>query len=182
MADVFWKAKSVNVTDRNPLNPSLFLRPEELRRAADLLFYAHRDFSALGLAALEPFGLGRADHRALQFIGRDPGIHVSALLDILKVRKQSLNRTLRQLGEHGLIETKAGRDDRRQKTLWLTQTGEDLVRSIESEQHARIIEAYRSAGPKAIAAFWDILIHMIEPAERDKIRRKLDLDRISGPT
>lgn len=169
------------MTDRNTINPSLFLRPEELRRAADLLFFAHRDFSALGLAALEPCGLGRADHRALHFIGRDPGIHVGALLDILKVSKQSLNRTLRQLLQHSLIESKVGRNDRRQKTLWLTAQGVALVNAIESEQHKRIIEAYRSAGPKAIAAFWDILIHMIDPQERDAVRKKLDLDRITGP-
>lgn len=168
------------MTDRNSINPSLFLRPEELRRAADLLFYAHRDFSALGLAALDAQQLGRAHQRALHFIGREPGIHVGALLSVLKVTKQSLNRTLRQLLDHKLIETKTGRDDRRQKTLWLTDDGNALVKTVEDEQHQRIIEAYRSAGPKAIAAFWDILIHLIDPEERDAVRRALDLDHIAG--
>lgn len=181
MADVFPADKTVNVTDRNTINPSLFLRPEELRRAADLLFFAHRDFSALGLDILEAQNLGRAHQRALHFIGRDPGITVGALMTLLKVRKQSLNRTVRQLLEQSLVESKPGRDDRRQKTLWLLPEGAALMKAVEAQQHARIMEAYRSAGPKAIAAFWDILIHMIDPEDRDRVREKLDLTEIGGP-
>lgn len=169
------------MTDRNTINPSLFLRPEELRRAADLLFFAHRDFSALGLDILEQKNLGRAHQRALHFIGREPGITVGALMSQLKVRKQSLNRTVRQLLEQSLVEAKPGRDDRRQKTLWLLPEGEALTKAVETQQHQRIIEAYQSAGPKAIAAFWDILIHMTDPHDRKAIREKLDLNKISGP-
>ena len=44
--------------------------------------------------SLEELGLGRAHHRALHFIGRNPGITVSDLLGILRITKQSLARVL----------------------------------------------------------------------------------------
>ena len=47
---------------------------------------------------LDELGLGRAHHRALHFIGRNPGIPVSDLLGILRITKQSLARVLSDAG------------------------------------------------------------------------------------
>ena len=52
----------------------------EMRMAQDLLFFAYRDFTNAADVVLEELGLGRAHHRALHFIGRNPGITVSDLL------------------------------------------------------------------------------------------------------
>ncbi|MEM7570416.1 MAG: MarR family transcriptional regulator [Pseudomonadota bacterium] len=166
------------MTDRKPINPSLFLRPEELRRAADLLFYAHRDFSRLGETALGDMGLGAADHRALHVIGRNPNITVSALMALLKVTKQSLHRTLKQLLAAGMITQSVGREDRRQKLMALTPQGQALVDKIEAEQHSRITQAYRHAGPRAIASFWEILLFLTDPKDREQIRKSLQLDDV----
>ena len=38
---------------------------------------------------------GRAHHRVLHFVNRNPGMKVAELLDILKITKQSLGRVLR---------------------------------------------------------------------------------------
>ncbi|MHA4874969.1 MarR family transcriptional regulator, partial [Enterococcus faecium] len=67
-------------------NP-LFLREEELRQGIELLFYAYRDFTADPDAILERYGFGRAHHRVLHFVSRNPGITIAQLLAILRITK-----------------------------------------------------------------------------------------------
>ena len=77
----------VNVTDLKPnINP-LFLREEELRQGMELIFYAYRDFTAEPDAILAQYQFGRAHHRVIYFVGRNPLITVSQLLEILKITK-----------------------------------------------------------------------------------------------
>src|SRR5689334_5579971 len=73
----------------------------EMRLAQDLLFFAYRDFTNAADRILEELGLGRAHHRALHFIGRNPGLNVSDLLGILRITKQSLARVLSALMDKG---------------------------------------------------------------------------------
>ena len=101
----------------------LFLREEEIRLAQDLLFFAYRDFTNAADVILDELGLGRAHHRALHFIGRNPGITVSDLLAILRITKQSLARVLGALVEQGYVAQAPGRADRRQRLLTLTPAG-----------------------------------------------------------
>src|SRR6266513_2101743 len=56
----------------------------------ELLFFAYRDFVSDPDEALARFGFGRAHHRVLHFVNRNPGMRVADLLDILKITKQSL--------------------------------------------------------------------------------------------
>ena len=83
-------------------NP-LFLREEELRQAMEMLFVAQRDVASQADPVLDRHGLGRAHHRVLAFVAREPGITVTALLDRLKVTKQSLSRVLSELSEGGYV-------------------------------------------------------------------------------
>src|SRR5580693_3271369 len=93
----------------------------EIRQAQDLLFFAYRDFTNAADVALEELGLGRAHHRALHFIGRNPGITVSELLAILRITKQSLARVLGALVDQGYVAQAQGDQDRRQRLLSMTQ-------------------------------------------------------------
>ena len=86
----------------------LFLREEELRSAQDLLFFAYRDFTRAADEVLEGLGMGRAHHRALHYIGRNPGLPVSDLLSILRITKQSLARVLNMLVEEGYVTQQQG--------------------------------------------------------------------------
>ena len=94
-----------------------FPREEDIRVAQDLLFFAYRDFTNAADVILEELGLGRAHHRALHFIGRNPGITVSELLGILRITKQSLARVLGALVDQGYVAQTPGREDRRQRLL-----------------------------------------------------------------
>ena len=81
----------------------------------ELLFFAYRDFIGDPDAILDEFGFGRAHHRVLHFVNRNPGMPVAELLQILKITKQSLGRVLRELIEGGFIEQQTGAIDRRQR-------------------------------------------------------------------
>src|SRR3546814_16430155 len=129
-------------------NP-LFLREEELRQAMELLFFAYRDFTGEPDKILVDYGFGRAHHRVIYFVGRNPGITVSELLAILRITKQSLSRVLGQLVRDGFIVQKAGSADRRQRLLELTQKGVELERQLSESQRHRTPRAYREAGATA---------------------------------
>ncbi len=75
------------------------IAPGELISHVELLFFAYRDFTGDADAVLEEYGFGRAHHRVLHFVSRNPGLRVANLLEILKITKQSLARVLKQLVE-----------------------------------------------------------------------------------
>ena len=83
---------------------SLYLRDEELIRGIEMLFYAYRDFTSDPDEILKAYGFGRAHHRVVHFVGRNPGMTVTELLTILKVTKQSLSRVLSQLVHEGFVK------------------------------------------------------------------------------
>lgn len=154
-------------------NP-LFLRDEELRRGIELLFFAYRDFISDPDAILRDYGFGRAHHRALHFIGRNPAITVSELLDILKITKQSLSRVLSQLIESGYVRQEKGAQDRRQRLLFLTDAGHDLETALSTPQRARVARAYREAGGEAVAGFMKVLIGLLDAGERGPVIAKVN--------
>jgi len=143
----------------------LYLTEEQLRQGIELLFFAYRDFTAEPDAILEQFGFGRAHHRVIYFVGRDPGMTVGELLTILRITKQSLSRVLGQLVEQGFIVQKTGPRDRRQRLLYLTDKGADLERQLSAEQRARIARAYRAAGAQAVEGFRKVMLGIIGQEE-----------------
>ena len=105
----------------------------------ELLFFAYRDFISEPDEILAGYGFGRAHHRVLHFVDRNPGLSVADLLDILKITKQSLARVLKQLLDQGFVEQRAGKRDRRQRLLHATPEGTRLARTLAAIQ-ARLIE------------------------------------------
>lgn len=139
----------------------LFLRDEELRQGIELLFFAYRDFTAEPDAMLAKYGFGRAHHRVIYFVGRNPGMTVGELLSILRITKQSLSRVLGQLVDQGFVMQKTGPRDRRQRLLYLTDKGAELERQLSAEQRARIARAYRAAGAQAVEGFRRVMLGII---------------------
>src|SRR5271154_7491361 len=81
----------------------------------ELLFFAYRDFVGDPDEVLAKLGFGRAHHRVLHFVNRNPGMKVADLLVILKITKQSLGRVLKPLIDEGSVMQRAGANDRRQR-------------------------------------------------------------------
>ena len=148
----------------------LFLTDDQLRGGIEAMFFAYRAFTADPDRILENYEYGRAHHRALHFINRGPGLTVTSLLDVLGVTKQSLNRVLRALLEDGLVESRVGKRDRRERLLFLTTAGTDLERRLSEAQRARVRAAYRAAGPQAVAGFRTVLEAMMDDAGARQFR------------
>jgi DNA-binding MarR family transcriptional regulator len=141
----------------------LFLTDEQLRKGIEAMFFAYRAFTADPDRILENLEYGRAHHRAIHFINRQPGLTVNTLLSVLGVTKQSLNRVLRTLVEDGLVEARVGRKDKRERHLYLTEKGAGLERELSEAQRTRMRAAYRTAGPAAVAGFRQVLEAMMDP-------------------
>jgi DNA-binding MarR family transcriptional regulator len=141
----------------------LFLTDDQLRRGIEAMFFAYRGFTADPDRILQEYGYGRAHHRAIHFINRSPGTTVNNLLSILGVTKQSLNRVLRTLVEDGLVDSRVGDRDKRERHLYLTEAGAALERKLSEAQRSRMRDAFRAAGPDAVAGFRAVLEQMMDP-------------------
>lgn len=135
----------------------------------ELLFFAYRDFVGDADEALAEFGFGRAHHRVLHFVTRHPGMKVADLLEILNITKQSLARVLKQLVDEGYVLQKEGANDRRQRLLYATPTGEALAMKLAGLQTQRIARALEDIGPGARDEARRFLIAMIDGRERDHV-------------
>ncbi|MEO8375421.1 MAG: MarR family transcriptional regulator [Sphingomonas bacterium] len=144
----------------------LFLREPELRRGMELLYFGNSHFTRAIDRGLASRGLGRAHHRALYFIARSPGMTVSQLLSLLAITKQSLGRVLTELTDRGLVETRPGDRDRRQRLLSLTEEGKALENELFEALRERLSAAYASAGQAAVGGFWAVLEGLIPEEER----------------
>ena len=162
-----------------PLAPAHSVSPED--RGAhereptwdviELLFFAYRDFVGDPDDVLAKFGFGRAHHRVLHFVNRNPGMKVAELLDILKITKQSLGRVLKQLVDQGYVVQKEGSNDRRQRLLYVTPKGETLAMRLAGLQTERIARALAQLGPNAHEAACRFLVAMINSDNRDGVQR-----------
>lgn len=147
----------------------LFLREPEIRRGVELLYFGYSHLYRGIDEGLAGQGLGRAHHRSLYFIARQPDIMVSELLRVLGITKQSLGRVLGDLTERGLIETRAGRQDRRQRLLRVTAAGAALEGELFESLRERLSVAYAQAGQAAVTGFWAVLEGLIPPEERQRV-------------
>ena len=155
----------------------LYLTDENLRKGIEALFFAYRDFTSDPDRILADMDYGRAHHRAVHFINRNPGMTVNRLLTILGVTKQSLNRVLRALIEDGLVESRVGPEDKRERHLYLTASGQELERRLTDTQRERVRAAYRAAGPAAVAGFRQVLEAMMEPETRSQYEKLSEKNR-----
>jgi DNA-binding MarR family transcriptional regulator len=91
------------------------------------------------------------------------------LLRTLSITKQSLGRVLSELSDRGMIETRTGREDRRQRLLRLTPAGAALERELFSTLREQLSAAYAQAGQEAVTGFWRVLEALIPQEERNRI-------------
>lgn len=152
-----------------PSASPLFLREAEIRRGIELLFFGYSNLYKPTDRLLGEQGLGRAHHRALYFVARQPGMPIGGLLRLLGITKQSLGRVLNELVERGLIDIALGEEDRRQRLLHLTEKGIALEAELFGVIRENLSAAYGQAGQDAVTGFWRVLELMSPPAERARV-------------
>jgi DNA-binding MarR family transcriptional regulator len=143
---------------------------EQMVELTELFFFAYRDFVGDADRLLENYGFGRAHHRVLHFVNRRPGLPIAALLDILKITKQSLNRVLKQLLDAGFVEAHAGALDRRQRLLFATPKGARLAQDLAALQSERFRRAFGELPPEACESAAEFLLAMVNGSDRDRVR------------
>ena len=171
-------AKYVNMADVNSLpqfGPAATAAEKEalLVRAVELMFFAYRDFTSEPDAILASLDFGRAHHRVLHFVDRNPGLRVAELLEILKITKQSLSRVLNQLIDGGFIERTPGEVDRRERLLFTTPKGRDLAKRLLAPQLA-LLQRALPAGDADAERVFAFLAAMIRPEDRARAGRRTD--------
>jgi len=161
MTDVFTSPHSATASPD-------FLREDEIRRGVELLYFGYTRLTNAIDQKLGKQGLGRAHHRALYFIARQPDLTVGDLLKLLAITKQSLGRVLKELHDRDLVVSNPGAVDRRQKLLRLTDAGTALENELFGELSQRLSGAYAAAGQGAVTGFWQVLEGLI-PEEDHKM-------------
>ena len=144
----------------------------------ELFFFAYRDFVGDADRLLETYGFGRAHHRVLHFVSRQPGLTIAELLDILKITKQSLNRVLKELIAENFIDARAGAIDRRHRQLFTTPKGSRLARDLALLQTRRFSRALEGLGAGERERAMAFLIAMVDPSERDRV---MELIGVNAP-
>ncbi|MDX1580893.1 MAG: MarR family transcriptional regulator [Alphaproteobacteria bacterium] len=166
------------MTDINEIS----LSEEEIDEAIELLFFAYRDFisdpdKVLADYKIGDSTLGRAHHRVIHFVGRNPGMTVAELLEILQITKQSLSRVLRQLLDEGFVRQERGREDARQRLLYLTEKGESFEARLAAPQKDRFRAALKAAGPEGHRAFVLVMEQLIDASAREQVLALIRKDR-----
>jgi DNA-binding MarR family transcriptional regulator len=163
---------AVQIPNASPL----FLREAEIRRGVELLYFGYSHLTRAIDDQLAVQGLGRAHHRALYFIARQPDLTVTDLLKLLAITKQSLGRVLNDLAARNMVQSQPGREDRRQRLLRLTEAGSTLEASLFENLREKLSLAYAQAGQNAVTGFWHVLEGLIPPSERDRVFALQKLD------
>ncbi|MEM7377772.1 MAG: MarR family transcriptional regulator [Pseudomonadota bacterium] len=119
----------------------------------EALYFAYRAFTAEPDRVLAARGLGRAHHRIVHFVGRQPGITVGGLLDTLSISKQALSGPLRRLVQDGLVRSQRDAEDKRIRKLSLTPSGAALAADLSAVQSAMLQRAFDAVGRDAATAW-----------------------------
>ncbi len=154
----------------------------------ELFFFAYRDFVGGPDRILAEYGFGRAHHRVLHFVDRNPGLTIAELLAILQITKQSLNRVLKELVEKDYVSVTPGTEDRRQRLLHASPAGHHLAQRLAVMQGQRIAKALRGAFRQAIGeagtgvegVLKAYLMGLVDPEERNHVLRLLGSGRDIG--
>jgi DNA-binding MarR family transcriptional regulator len=161
------------------------LTPKTDVELVELIFFGYRDFVGEPDRVLARYGFGRAHHRVLHFVLRQPGQSVASLLDLLQITKQSLARVLKDLLDQGYVEQRAGETDRRQRLLYLTAKGSALAEELLAGQTNRVAQALAACGEHQRDAVRAFLLGLIDPEARrqiaDRARQDYSPQSKSGP-
>ena len=78
----------------------------DLDAALELMYYGWRGMTLMADQYLATLGLSRPHHRILYVVARQPDISIGALIEVLGISKQALNRPLNLLLQRDLLTSK----------------------------------------------------------------------------
>ena len=157
MINIYFYRNYVIVADLNTSNNKasslLYLREDRIKISLNNFFEANRIFEKEIFNNLDDEELGIADIRCLLIINLNPGIIFNELLNILDIRKQSLNRVLRILLKEKFIIQKINSDDGRKKNLYLTDVAKEKLNDVIKPLIDKLSKSYVKSGANAVQGF-----------------------------
>lgn len=149
-------------TSSNKASSLLYLREDRIKISLNNFFEANRIFEKEIFNNLDDEQLGMADIRCLLIINLNPGIIFNELLNILDIRKQSLNRVLRSLLKEKFIIQKINADDGRKKNLYLTDVAKEKLNDVIKPLIDKLSKSYVKSGANAVQGFNMVVNSLIE--------------------
>ena len=166
MINIYFCRNYVILTDLNTSNSKasslLYLREDRIKISLNNFFEANRIFEKEIFNNLDDEQLGMADIRCLLIINLNPGIIFNELLNILDIRKQSLNRVLRSLLKEKFIIQKINSDDGRKKNLYLTDVAKYKLNDVIKPLIDKLSKSYVKSGANAVQGFNMVVNSLIE--------------------
>lgn len=129
----------------------------DLDAALELMYYGWRGMTIAADQYLATLGLSRAHHRILYVVARQPDISIGALIEILGISKQALNRPLGQLLERKLVTATRSPEQHRSKLLRLTGEGKRVEQRASGHERKVMREAFDRVGPPGAAAWMAVM-------------------------
>src|SRR5690349_21650416 len=129
----------------------------DLDAALELMYYGWRGMTLLADEYLGTLGLSRPHHRILYVVARQPDISIGALIDVLGISKQALNRPLNLLIERKLLTSKRSAEQHRSKLLRLTQEGQRVEQRASGHERKVLREAFDRVGQPGTAAWMAVM-------------------------
>jgi len=129
----------------------------DLDAALELMYYGWRGMTLQADDYLARQGLSRPHHRILYVVARRPDIAIGALIEVLGVSKQALNRPLKLLLERELLSSKRSPEQHRSKLLRLTEAGRRIEQKASDHERKVMREAFDRVGPPGAAAWTAVM-------------------------
>jgi DNA-binding MarR family transcriptional regulator len=129
----------------------------DLDAALELMYYGWRGMTFSADQYLATLGLSRAHHRILYVVARQSDISIGALIEILGISKQALNRPLSQLLQRELLTAKRSPEQHRSKLLRLTEEGRRVEQRASGHERKVMRAAFDRVGPPGAAAWMAVM-------------------------
>ena len=129
----------------------------DLDAALELMYYGWRGMTLAADEYLESLGLSRPHHRILYVVARRPDISIGALIEVLGISKQALNRPLNLLLERDLLTSTRSAEQHRTKLLRLTAEGQRIEQRASGYERKVLRAAFDHVGESSAATWMAVM-------------------------
>lgn len=130
-----------------------------------IIFSMLRKLNGLNKQRVESFGLNNLESIILFHIDKIENLTQKDLVKKHQMPKQTINSIILNLKENDFIYMQASKEDKRVKTLLLTEKGENEVKKITDSLKASNKEIYDQLGEEKINSIKDDLNQIIDVLE-----------------
>lgn len=136
---------------------ALLPKMHELDDALELMYFGWRGMTLAADDYLATLGLSRAHHRILYVIARRPGISVGALIEVIGISKQAMNKPLNLLLKRKLVTSERSPEQHRSKLLRLTEEGKRIEHRASSHERKMMKLAFDAVGASGAEAWKKVM-------------------------